>query len=253
MNKYKKQLLNDGYVLVKNFFDKKTLSNVKKDAEKVFLHQFQNHLSNKIKKFDEKHMFELFNKKFEVFSNCGKHVQHGSIELNKLATHKKTIKLLNKLGIDEPSLATRPVLFFNHQKLAKEHVYYKTPPHQDWNSIKGSLDCIVLWAPLVDVPMSLGPLKVVPKSHLNHSLQTGIVAGFGTVNKYNDNDYIDIPMNKGDILLFSSFLVHQSGDIISNKIRWSCNFRYNNLENEDFIKRNYEFSYIYKPIIKEYV
>jgi phytanoyl-CoA hydroxylase len=251
MNTIKKKFFNNGYVLIKNFFDIKTLTKVKKDAENVFLHQFRNHLSNKIKKFDEKYMFDLFNKNFEAFSNCGKHIQHGSFELHKLAIHKKTTNLLYNIGISEPSLATRPVLFFNHRNLAKESVYYKTPPHQDWNSIKGSLDCIVMWIPLVDVPTELGPLKIVPKSHLNFSLQSGVIGGFGTVNKYKEKDYIDIPMNKGDVLLFSSFLVHQSGDILSNKIRWSCNFRYNNLQDEDFIKRNYEFSYIYKPKIKE--
>lgn len=251
MNRHKQKYLKDGYILLKNFFDHSVLDCVKKEAESIFLHQFKNHLSNKIKHFSEKHMFELFEKDFETFNNCGKHIQHGSINLYKLAINKKILNTLNTLGLQEISLATRPVLFFNHKKLAKQQVYYKTPPHQDWNSIRGSSDCTVVWMPLIDATKKLGALRIVPNSHLHGSLMSGVDGGFGTVNKYKPDDYIDVPMNKGDVLFFSSFLVHESGDNTSKNIRWSCNFRYNNLVDKDFIKRNYEFSYIYKPKIKE--
>ena len=251
MNKHKQEYLKNGYLYLKNFFDKKELFAIKKEAERYFLNQFKNKLSNKIKKFDEKYMFDLFDKDFETFTNCGKHIQQGSINLHNLGINKKLIKKLKTIGLDYPSIATRPVLFFNNPKLAKEEHYYKTPPHQDWNSIRGSLDCAVVWVPLIDINESNGPLRVVPKSHKQGSLITGIIGGFGIVEKYNKEDYIDLPMNLGDILIFSSFLVHESGTITDNSIRWSCNFRYNNIDDKDFIKRNYEFSYIYKPKIKQ--
>lgn len=247
----KKQLQKDGYVLLKNFFNPLVVDEVKKDAEIYFLKQFQNHISKDIKEFEEKYMFELFEKNFEVFQNCGKHIQHGSTKLHLLGLNEKILKALEECGLEHISIATRPVLFFNHPNLAKSEVYYKTPPHQDWNSIRGSKDSLVVWVPLIDVDKKIGCLRIVPKSHSQGSLLDGVVGGFGTVSKYSQKDFIDIPMNKGDILIFSTFLVHESGDMNTDSIRWSCNFRYNNILDEDFIKRNYEFSYTYKPNIKE--
>ena len=131
--------------------------------------------------------------------------------------------------------------------MAKEEFYYKTPQHQDWNSIRGSLDCAIVWIPLIDVTAPFGPLRIVPKSHVHGSLMVDKVGGFGCVNKYKNEDFIDVEMSIGDLLIFSSFLVHESGKIDGKRIRWSCSFRYNNIDDNDFIDRKYEFSYIYKP------
>ena len=68
MNKHKQEYLKNGYLYLKNFFDKKELFAIKKEAERYFLNQFKNKLSNKIKKFDEKYMFDLFDKDFETFT-----------------------------------------------------------------------------------------------------------------------------------------------------------------------------------------
>ena len=246
----KTELQKNGYLLIKKAFDVCLVDELKKEAELFFLKQVQNHISPNIEKMKEEYMFELFDKNFDAFQNCGKHIQHGSIKLHSLGTKKELIEVVKSCGIEYPSIATRPVLFFNHPKLSKKQVYYRTPPHQDWNSIRGSKDSIVVWIPLMDVKKENGALRIVPFSHQEGSIMSGQIDGFGTVSKYGEEDYIDVEMNKGDILIFSSFLVHQSGVMTSNKIRWSCSFRYNNIKEKDFIKRNYEFSYIYKPKIK---
>lgn len=246
----KKELQENGFIILRNFLKTSIIDEVKEEAEIFFLNQFRNHIFSDIEKFEEKYMFDLFEKKNDVFQNCGKHIQHGSIKLHSLGINKKILNLLQKCGLEYPSIATRPVLFFNHPKLAKEEVYYKTPPHQDWNSIRGSIDSIVVWIPLVDVDTKNGALCIVPESHKNGSIMSGVNNGFGTVSKYENSDYKSIEMKKGDILLFSSFLVHKSGEMNTEKIRWSCNFRYNNINDKDFINRDYEFSYIYKPKIK---
>jgi hypothetical protein len=59
---------------------------------------------------------------------------------------------------------------------------------------------------------------------------------------------ISVEINAGDVLLFSSFLIHQSGNNITNKPRWSCHFRYNDLDESTFIQRKFAHPYIYKPI-----
>jgi len=238
----------NGYLLIKNFFDANTILNIKEEAVFYFENQFKKYnLQGSV----EEKMFELFNLDFETFTNCGKHIQQGSIALHSLCVNQKLIHLLKDIGIKSPSIATRPVLFFNNQKLAKQKIYYKTPQHQDWNSIRGSSDSVVIWIPLMNVNKEDGALRVVPESHNKGSLMSEIVGGFGCVSQYNNKDFIDIPMQIGDILIFSTFLVHESGEITNNNIRWSCSFRYNNLLDDDFIDRKYEFNYIYKPKTQE--
>jgi ectoine hydroxylase-related dioxygenase (phytanoyl-CoA dioxygenase family) len=235
----------NGYILLKNVFDKSILLNIKNQAQVVFKKQFER-LSINNNDY-QKDMIELFEKDFVAFTNCGKHIQHGLIDLYKLCTDDSIIKIVKELGLEYPSIATRPVLFYNHPHLAKDKHYYKTPPHQDWPSMKGSKDSIVAWIPLVESKKEIGTLRVVPESHKNGIVSDHVIGGFACVSETRKNDFIDIEMNIGDILLFSSFLVHESGDIINDKIRWSCSFRYNNMFDSEFINRKYEFSYIYKP------
>ena len=70
-----------------------------------------------------------------------------------------------RLGLRFPNVSTRPVLFFNSRHLAEKEVYWKVSPHQDWRSMQGSLDSVVVWLPLCDIDVALGALEVVPQSH----------------------------------------------------------------------------------------
>ncbi len=58
---------------------------------------------------------------------------------------------------------------------------------------------------------------------------------------------VPVEVEGGDALFFSAFLVHQSGTSITDAIRWSCHFRYNNLREPTFVDRGFPHPYIYKP------
>src|SRR5690606_25293337 len=151
--------------------------------------------------------------------------------LHLLSLNSKIIELLHQVGLQNPVVSTRPVLYFNHPKLAKKKVFYKVDAHQDWRSMQGSLNAVVIWLPLVDINKDLGALEVLAGSHF-HGLRTDhIENGFGMVklDKKEESQVSSIEVKTGDILLFSSFLIHQSGDNITDKPRWSCHFRYNDL------------------------
>ena len=62
-----------------------------------------------------------------------------------------------------------------------------------------------------------------------------------------EKDFVQTEFKVGDILLFSAFLIHQSGNNITRNIRWSVQLRYNNLEEPTFIERGYPMAYIYAP------
>jgi len=74
-------------------------------------------------------------------------------------------------------------------------------------------------------------------------------SGFAEV-KFDKENYerIQPSLEMGDIAVFSTLLVHESGDIVNDEIRWSCHFRYTNLNDDDFIQRGFPSPYIYKSI-----
>lgn len=113
--------------------------------------------------------------------------------------------------------------------------------------MQGSLDSIVVWVPLADVDFSLGALEVVRGSHKLGLLTTEVVNSFGKVDRFDDVDFMSVEAAQGDVLFFSSFLVHRSGVNTTDSIRWSCHFRYNNLGEETFIERGYPHPYLYRP------
>ena len=55
-------------------------------------------------------------------------------------------------------------------------------------------------------------------------------------------------MEQGDVIFFSSFLIHRSGTNETEHIRWSTHFRYNDLDEKSFVERGYPHAYIYKPV-----
>lgn len=239
-----------GSILLRDFFDRDVIESVRQDAKRVFLTQLLRHhlltSGDVSESVFEGALFNYFNLYFPEFANCGKQIQH-LVSLHRLSLDDRIIKVLGQLGIGFPNISTRPVLYFNSRYLAKEEVYWRVFPHQDWRSMQGSLDSVVVWIPLADVDISLGALEVVPGSHKMGLLTTEVMNSFGKVDRFGDQDFVSVEAKQGDALFFSSFLVHRSGVNITNSIRWSCHFRYNNLGEETFVERGYPHPYIYKP------
>jgi len=246
------QLKDDGIIIFKQFFQKERIKKLRESAKDIFKIQFK-HLG--YNDFDTEHgfknsMIKLFNEEFDIFQNCGKLIQSGLIDLYKIAYDDILLHKLKELGLSNPLVCTRPVLFFNHPKLAKQSQYYKTPTHQDYPSMLASADSVVVWIPLVDVTPENGSVIFYPETHKLGPLTTTMsLSGFAEVNidieKYKP---IQPSLEVGDIAIFSTLLVHGSGDILNDDIRWSCHFRYTNLDDKDFIQRGFPSPYIYKSI-----
>lgn len=239
------QLNKDGYIIFKKFLNKDFVIHIRKSAEAIFQIQFDEFgYEGDFKN----NMIRLFNEHEDIFKNCGKLIQTGLIPLYQLASDPELVSYIEDLGIGFPNMCTRPVLFFNHPELAKEEVYYKTPNHQDWPSMEASLNSLVIWIPLVDVNKENGSIIIYPGSHKNGILPFKTNGGFAQV-EY-EGESIQPELEIGDIAIFSTMLVHKSGDILDDSIRWSCHFRYTDMLEQNFIKRGYPNPYIYKPVTK---
>ena len=214
------QLNEDGYVILKNFINKDFVNYIKQSSEAIFQIQF-----------DEFGYVGDF-KHEDIFKNCGKLIQTGLIPLYQLAFNPELIDYIEALGIDFPNMCTRPVLYFNHPQLAKEEVYYKSPLHQDWPSMESSLNSLVVWVPLVDVNKENGSILIWPETHKLGPQPYNTVGGFASVKI--EGEPIQFEMEVGDIVIFSTLLIHSSGDITNDTIRWSCHYRFTNMLETNF-------------------
>jgi phytanoyl-CoA hydroxylase len=239
-----------GFARMNGFFHKQDVECVRADAKWVFLKQMTGRgfltRSNPDEQEFENAMARYFSDDLPGFINCGKTCQH-LISLHRLSLQEHIVAQLIRLGIKRPNVCTRPVLYFNSRHLAKSAVYYKSPPHQDWRSMQGSLNSIVIWVPLADVSRELGALEIVPGSHLWGLQDSREDEWYRHIEGIQDDQYQSVEMKAGDVLFFSAFLVHRSGDNVTDSIRWSCHFRYNDLEDPSFVSRKYPNPYTYAP------
>ena len=248
----REQFNRDGFVLLRGFLDKNTVAEIYREAREIFAVQIEHVTGRKVDIDDrdafENAMFAFFEKDFDAFVNTGKTVQH-SFSLHRLAVSEKIENVLKDLGIEKPVIGARPAMQFNSRFLAKGgSKHWKLDAHQDWRTGQGSLDSTVIWFPMVDAGVDLGALQVIPGSHTG-GLMEASTSGYqgGITADLKTEDFVQTEFEIGDMLVFSSFLVHQSGNNVTNNIRWSVQLRYNNLSEPTFIERGYPMAYIYKP------
>jgi hypothetical protein len=247
-----RQLYNqNGFLLLKRFFHKDEIMRVLEEAKDVFKAQLKRYRLDSedftVEANFDKALYALFEQDFQEVVNCGKQVQH-LISLHRLGTDPRILDRLRALGLAFPCISARPVMFFNSRRLAKQEEYWRLGAHQDWRSSQGSLDAITIWVPLVDIDKRLGALEVIPGSHKWGLLESENVSYYGKISEeITASEFLPVEVERGDALVFSSFLVHRSGTNSTEAIRWSIHFRYNNLSEQTFINRGYPHPFIYKP------
>jgi ectoine hydroxylase-related dioxygenase (phytanoyl-CoA dioxygenase family) len=243
--------IEQGFLIIRNFFNADELQPILTDIEKVFSiatdDNYLNAFGTNLKQLEQA-MFDTFKTDNQSFINAGKQVQH-SLSLMRLATSEKIELLLKELNLTYPNLSVRPTIFFNSKNLDNNGRYWKLEAHQDWRSSQGSLDSVTIWLPYVDCDVQLGALQVIPGSHKQGLLPCSSVDYYSELDEdtYDEKAFIDVPMSKGDLLIFNSFLVHRSGTNSTQRIRWSSQFRFNNLNDKHFKTRGIPNAYIYRP------
>lgn len=249
------QFKRDGYLIMRGFLEPSEVNRLHTDAKRIFAVQIKHVLGLEVdiqdaNAFDEA-MYAFFDKDFERFVHTGKTVQH-MIEMHRLGTDERFVKLMQEIGIEHPAIGVRPAMQFNSRYLSKGGTHWKLGAHQDWRTGQGSLDSCVVWLPLVPCDNSLGVLQLIPGSHKQGLLHSTGVSYEGYIDEeLPDSAYIEEDLFPGDILIFSALLVHRSGNNITRNIRWSIQYRYNNLADPTYIERGYPHAYIYKPQMEE--
>lgn len=104
-----------------------------------------------------------------------------------------------------------------------------TQPHQDWLYVGGSMETLSCWAPLGDVPINVGGLKLLENSHKAGFFMPRPAQGPGgnTINVPADGQWLQSDYRAGDVLLFKALTVHGAAENhTQDRLRLSIDYRY---------------------------
>lgn len=162
--------------------------------------------------------------------------------VQRLLTSDSIIDFVKALGLEVLSFPTDAVFHCMAGDLLIPNGYMRLIPHQDWPAMQSSLDSVIVWSSLMDVVSEANfPLEVIPGSHRN-----GLLPGITNdhvyevmPSHYDVNDFKPISVEKGDVIVFSSFLIHRTGKGEADRIRFACSTRYENVVETTNIQRAY--------------
>jgi phytanoyl-CoA hydroxylase len=190
----------------------------------------------------------LFDHDRQAYIATARQTQHLA-SVHRLGLAPELMRVVAELGLTVPALSTRPVIHYMADQLKVDGGYHKTPIHQDWRSVQGSLDGISLWLPLFDVGVRDYPLEVLRGSH-HGGLLPSVDDPFGhrvADGQVDEADFVPVPVRRGDVIFFSGFLVHRTGNLGGERVRIALSYRYNNAAEPSFVARNYPSPYVYRP------
>lgn len=233
-----------GYVIVKKLFPQETIKDIMYEIQSIFKNKFEsdnfqyNKQSKEIISSEDMIRYYSFNK--EGYIGCMRAAQKIPIFFQ-LASSKKILDLIKDLGLKYPIISQEPILMLDNKKTSRTLGDWKTPSHQDWRSRQGSLNSVTMWIGLVNVTPELGPVEIIPGSHLKGLLPVEDDEWFLRVKKdnINENEFVSMPVEAGDAMIFSHFLLHRSGTNKTDNFRYSLQFRYDDLLEPTFMNRNY--------------
>ena len=239
---YRSEFIKQGYLHFNDALEQSQISKVKNEVISVFGSIFNKNNMNDVFKSNEEfeeNVFKLFIKNHNDYLSTIRAVQH-IYSIYEILSSEEIKFFLKLIGLVQPAIAARPILYMNNKKLSKEEFHYKVPAHQDWRSMQGSLNSVVVWIPLVDVTLSMGAIELVPRSHLGGLLPSEKDNWYRHIPNgiTSDMNFESVEVKAGDLIIFNQFLVHRSGNNITDKIRWSIQFRFNDLKDETFISRS---------------
>lgn len=167
-----------------------------------------------------------------------------SLDLQSLFLHPKLVDLIRNFGIQLPTMPTQPVTHVTCKELITDDGQLGLDAHQDWPSIQGSLDSLVVWIPITKVTNDNHPMQILPGSHLGGLRQAKIEKNISSLEleKKELDSMLDICCDPGDAIIFSTMTVHRTKKE-GNGFRFSASLRFDNALENSFVDRNFPCAY----------
>ena len=241
-------LSKNGYIIISS----KKISNLKKKIRSCILKACMQIIKLNIKKpkkilnFDDAitYMYEQDKKFNKNLISKLYDIAPDLYEIHEVTTNKTLISIVKRLGIEYPTVGTNITLRLDRPNDKK----LKTTLHQDiWYSMISD-NSLTIWFNVSKLSKIDGPLQVC-KTFKKNKIYNFLDNNLGTFTaKLNEEfNFDEIHLNENQILIFSQYLLHKSGNNFSNKPRASIQIRYN-----DFFK-NDNFNKSYKSTLSNHV
>jgi hypothetical protein len=246
----RERFLADGYVVIKGAIDTAILDSINREIAELFAIQLRR-LGQPVDAGDPREAFKnnavrLLRADVPTYISTAR-VTQDLPSIHRLLLCDTILRLAGDLGIELPVISARPAIHFMTGDLKVPDGYHKTPPHQEWRSMQGSLDSIVFWIPTTPVSAKSNPMEFVPKSHLLGLLDTVEHIMTPTVSdpRIADDKFIPILAEPGDIIFFSSFIVHRTSEADDGLVRIALSGRFNNAREKTYVEHGYPTPYKY--------
>ncbi|MBC3880286.1 phytanoyl-CoA dioxygenase family protein [Undibacterium sp. LX40W] len=244
-----KQYCRDGYYVANGLLPKADVLRVRDSLIKNFVEQLK--LSHSSEDFSDGLLFELMQRLFH--KNLSQYKKTVSalwrkLDVYQLMHHEKIIQFLRDQFVWSDIFVPggQIVLIMSHE-LRIQDGYFGISAHQDFPSVQGSLDGVVVWLPLVKVDSSNFPLEVIPGSHMQGLIPTisDEKAQWQLDPKhYREDQFVKLEAEPGDVVFMSLFTVHRSAiDGEKNRLRVALSTRFDNGDESSFVDRIYPSAY----------
>jgi phytanoyl-CoA hydroxylase len=246
----RQQYLTNGYVVARGLLDRTALESINREMAELFAIQLRR-LKLSVDTGYSREAFKnnalrLLRSDVPTYISTARLTQNLP-SVDRLLICDMILNFSRQLGIALPVISTRASTHLISDELKIPNGYHKSPPHQDWRSMQGSLDSIVYWIPTTSVTVRSNPLEVVPKSHLLGLLNTveHIMTPSVSDPRITDDSFIPIEVEPGDVIFFSSFLVHRTSKQDDGLVRIALSGRLNNALEKTYVEHGYPTPYKY--------
>ncbi|MHB1116409.1 phytanoyl-CoA dioxygenase family protein [Sideroxydans sp.] len=170
------------------------------------------------------------------------------LDVYQLMHHPRVTGFLrDRFGWSDIFVAGGQVVHIMAHELKIPDGYFGLVTHQDFPSVQGSLDGVVVWIPLVDVDRDNFPLEVIPGSHKRGLLPmtgSGSVSWEVAPDQYREEDFVPAEVEVGDVIFMSMFTVHRSStNGTEGRLRLAASTRFDNGDEKTFAERCYPSAY----------
>ena len=240
-----KAYLDDGYVIIKDFFPNKVLDNFKNSFLGHVNNQLDKHGLSAIKDPLNEGLIKLNKIRADKTKYDSVQVIYNTVrklpELFELITNQDLIKVVKRLsGLENINPSISPYIWEAFCRIdPPQDKTFDLKWHQESYFTLPNSNCVQLWAPLINNinPNDTGTMTAIAKSHSIGELKHSII-------RHNDN-YISesitddkigdlhkgqklFSLNVGDVLLFHENLIHKTITNLGNKVRYTLIANYSN-------------------------
>jgi len=160
----------------------------------------------------------------------------------------KILNLLKMLGFSFPILMGCSNMRYDRPENQK-HLFKW---HQDSVYLLGSLNAVTIWIPFKDASSDFGTISVIPGSHINgirrfevisdKALDSGLPflqRDIELSENVDEDEEMIVEASRGDLVVFNQFLLHRSIYNPSDRVRWSMQLRFSDLNCENYKKNKF--------------